>query len=154
MTVCTVRTRPPQATRGYDETNRPEKEAGAGHELAVWPVLYRSGLEDLAGRVSRGELAVILEAMASCVPVLATDIPGNQEILEDGKSGWLVPPGNPGAMAETILWALRRPSLRRRYARQARDAVEAFSIETVSRQYERLYLYLQREAYGRQNSKD
>jgi len=100
-----------------------------------------------------GLSTVILEAMASCVPVVATDIPGNQEILEDGKSGWLVPPGNPGAMAETILWALRRPSLRRRYARQARDAVEAFSIETVSRQYERLYLRLQREADRGQSSK-
>jgi glycosyltransferase involved in cell wall biosynthesis len=46
---------------------------------------------------------VILEAMAAGVPVVATDIPGNDESIHSGKNGWLVPPNNPQALAERVV---------------------------------------------------
>ena len=45
---------------------------------------------------------VIPEAFSACVPVLASDLPGIREILKDGQTGFLFPPGNAGALANRI----------------------------------------------------
>lgn len=90
-----------------------------------------------------GLSTVILEAIASKVPVVATNIPGNQGIIKDQFSGWLVPPNDSEAMAEMIIKALRSPSLRDQYARQALRIVEAFSIDAVAAEHEALYVQLQ-----------
>lgn len=82
---------------------------------------------------------VLMEAMASGLPAVATDITGNQDILRHRHNGWLVPPGDPEALAETIMEALRRPSAREQYARQALRDVEAFSISAVADAYAALY---------------
>lgn len=49
---------------------------------------------------------VVLEACAAGVPVVATDVGGTPEIIEDNVSGLLVPPGDPDALAERMLEAL------------------------------------------------
>ncbi len=89
-----------------------------------------------------GISTVILESMASGIPVVATDIPGNRELLEVGKSAWLVPPGQPQALADAILTAWREPAQRKAYALRAREAVRKFSLETAIRQHEEMYLAL------------
>lgn len=91
-----------------------------------------------------GLSTVILEAMASGIPVVATDIPGNQEMLEDDCNGWLVPANHPQTMAETIIDALRRPSVRQEYARRASRTVQDFSVDAVAEKHEELYLRLAR----------
>jgi glycosyltransferase involved in cell wall biosynthesis len=48
----------------------------------------------------------LLEAMASGLVLLVTDIPGNREWIEDGKNGFLFPSGNYHALAEKIIWIL------------------------------------------------
>ncbi len=45
---------------------------------------------------------VIMESMALKVPVIASDIPGNRELVEDGKTGWLVRPGDESELAGMI----------------------------------------------------
>lgn len=73
------------------------------------------------------------EAFACGAPVLASAIGGLQEIVRDGHNGWLVPPGDAGALARAIgsLHARLDPSIRRR----ARMDYEArFSAEAVYRQ--------------------
>jgi glycosyltransferase involved in cell wall biosynthesis len=52
---------------------------------------------------------VLLEAMASGVPIVATDIPGNDEAVLSGTNGWLVPQGNPTALADKVLSLLNDP---------------------------------------------
>jgi glycosyltransferase involved in cell wall biosynthesis len=55
---------------------------------------------------------VILEAMAVGRPVVATRVGGTPEVIEDGRTGFLVPPGNSDALAERAVSLLRNPSLR------------------------------------------
>jgi len=68
---------------------------------------------------------VLLEAMASGVPVVATDLPGYRTVLTSGKEGLTVPPRNPRALADALELLLERPDLR--------SAMGARGIETAKR---------------------
>jgi glycosyltransferase involved in cell wall biosynthesis len=50
---------------------------------------------------------VILEALLHRVPVIATDVAGIGEVIEDGVTGLLIPPGDPQAIAEAVLRMVR-----------------------------------------------
>jgi glycosyltransferase involved in cell wall biosynthesis len=49
-----------------------------------------------------GRPNVVLEAMAAALPILATDIDGTRELIQHGKTGWLVPPGEADALSEQL----------------------------------------------------
>ena len=66
----------------------------------------------------------ILEAMALKRPVIATDIPGPRDIVIDGKTGFLVPPGDIKAMAEKIVYLLDNPEVAKRMGEAGRKRVE------------------------------
>jgi glycosyltransferase involved in cell wall biosynthesis len=53
--------------------------------------------------LSEGRPTVVLEAMACGLPVVATNVSGTPEIVEDGKTGFLIEPKNPADIAEKIL---------------------------------------------------
>ncbi|MEM6792452.1 MAG: glycosyltransferase family 4 protein [Acidobacteriota bacterium] len=81
----------------------------------------------------------LLEAMASGLPVIATDIPGSRDVVENGRSGLLVPPEDPAALAGA-LDRLRDPRLRRALGEAARRrAVGNYSIEREVADHESLY---------------
>jgi glycosyltransferase involved in cell wall biosynthesis len=86
-----------------------------------------------------GLSTVLMEAMAAGVPIVATDIPGNLELLRDGENAWLCPMENPKALAEAILQAKQNPEMCQEFSRQAQSAVLAFGIEVVAAQHEKLY---------------
>jgi glycosyltransferase involved in cell wall biosynthesis len=67
---------------------------------------------------------VFLEAMALGLPVIASDIPGIREVVEDGWTGRLVTPGDPLWLAGAIETLLDNPRLRDRMAHAARERVE------------------------------
>ncbi len=86
---------------------------------------------------------VILEASAARVPVVATRVGGNPEAVADGRSGLLVPPGDPGALAEAIGRLLAQPDLPRRMGRAGREYVAThFSFAAQAREYRRLLAFL------------
>ncbi len=68
---------------------------------------------------------VLAEAMAVGLPVVTTEISAIPELVEDGITGRLVPPGKPAAMAEAIREVLLQPEEPLRRAGQARKRVEA-----------------------------
>lgn len=83
---------------------------------------------------------VVLEAMASGRPVVATDVEGTREVVEPGKTGWLVQPGAGPALASALLDAASDPDRLGRYGRAARRAVEErYGIEGVVATYDRLW---------------
>ena len=77
---------------------------------------------------------VILEAMASGVPVVATSVSGIPEVVHDEKTGLLVTPNSSEALAEAIHRLLADPELRHQLAENAREFVaERFDTETNAR---------------------
>ncbi len=66
---------------------------------------------------------VILEAMAAGVPVVATRVEGILELIQHGKTGWLVSPGEPQALAQGIKFVLMNTELANTMAQKAKDWV-------------------------------
>lgn len=82
----------------------------------------------------------ILEAMASGLPVVATHVGGNPELVEDGVTGRLVSPGNPQALAQALLDYVDDPARLARQGAAARARVEAnFSMDAMVRGYLGVY---------------
>lgn len=82
----------------------------------------------------------ILEAMASGCPVVATNVGGNPELVLDGETGRLVPPGDSEALARAVEYYLLDGALRRRHGRAARARAEnEFSIARMVDRYASLY---------------
>lgn len=73
----------------------------------------------------------VLDAQAAGVPVVATAVGGVPEMVEDGESGWLVPPRSPEALAAAVADALARPEEAARRAARARETVRAYSAEAT-----------------------
>jgi glycosyltransferase involved in cell wall biosynthesis len=76
---------------------------------------------------------VALEALACGVPVVAAAVGGLREIVVDGESGILVPPGDPAALAKALLALLTDERRRLRLAEGARRRAESFSLNRRSR---------------------
>lgn len=77
---------------------------------------------------SEGLPNVILEAMWFGVPVIATDVGAVREIVTDGETGWLVPPGDEGALARGLVEALSDREKRSRFSTAGRRlSLEKFS---------------------------
>ncbi len=111
----------------------------------------RSDIEEILATIDlfvstslvEGLPTVILESMAAQVPVVASRVPGNEELVTDGETGLLVPAANPSELASAITAALARPEYMRHLAGEAYRMVrERFSIEAVAHQYADLYVEL------------
>ena len=71
----------------------------------------------------------ILEAMAAKIPIIASDIPSNRELIEDKKSGLLVPIKNSDKIAGAVIELLKNKNLRENFSQNAFLKVQSFSIE-------------------------
>lgn len=81
----------------------------------------------------------VLESMAAMVPVVATDIPGSNYIIENGVNGLLVPPADSESLSNAILLLVRSPDLRKKIAQNACISLKEFRIENIVRQYSVIY---------------
>jgi glycosyltransferase involved in cell wall biosynthesis len=92
------------------------------------------------GSLSEGYSMALLEACAVSLPIVATDVGGNGEIVIDGHTGRLVPPGQPDLLAAAMLAMLRAPRQATGFGRAARDWVEGHgSLEAMAARYACLY---------------
>lgn len=82
----------------------------------------------------------ILEAMASALPVVATLVGGNSELILEGVSGALVPASDPIALADAIEIYLRDQNLRQRHGNAGRERIEqSFGIDVMIKKYTQVY---------------
>ncbi len=86
-----------------------------------------------------------LEAMASFVPVVASNVGGLPEVVDHGKTGYLERVGDTAAMAKDVLEILTTPGLRLEMGRLARAKAEQFEMSAISNQYLQLYQKLLNE---------
>jgi glycosyltransferase involved in cell wall biosynthesis len=105
----------------------------------VFSVLKRMDLFCLPS-LSEGLPNALMEAMAVGCPVIASRVGGVEVLIEDGRNGVLVPPGDPAALERAIEGLVDDPDGRRRLGREARATIEdRFNWEKIAEQYERLF---------------
>jgi glycosyltransferase involved in cell wall biosynthesis len=86
-----------------------------------------------------GMPVAVIEALMSGLPVVATDVEGNREIIETGKNGLLVPASDPEVLAEAMLKVLGDSGLHAELSRGALDASKSFSLEATARLHLAIY---------------
>lgn len=78
----------------------------------------------------------LLEGMSVGLPCISTDCPyGPDEIIEDGKNGWLVPVGDAAAMADRMKWVVENAEEAERIGNNARYVQEKYSIQSIMLKY-------------------
>lgn len=106
---------------------------------AAWAICLSS--------IEESQPVALLEAMAARLPVLATRVGGVPEVVMDGETGLLVPPGDPEALAAALARLASDPAWRRAAGEAGRRRAEAeFSIHARARKIEDLIASLVEEA--------
>ena len=95
---------------------------------------------------AEGMPLVVLEAMATELPIVATDVQGMDELVADGVNGRRFPPGDAERLAEHLLELLGDAERRRAFGRASRARVEPYAWSNVAEAYLKL---LQDAAWGR-----
>lgn len=133
---------------------RPAAEAliaSAGLEGRVKLLGWRRDVVDLVHAMDlfllmsrfEGLPRAVLQAMAAGVPVVATAVDGTPEVVVDGRTGILVPPGRPDIAAERLVTLSDDPEARSRLASEARERLGAeFDVGNMVRALEDIYLEL------------
>jgi glycosyltransferase involved in cell wall biosynthesis len=108
-----------------------------GVDALVLPSVWRETLtyegRELEVRGNEGLPRSILEAMASRLPVVATDTGGVREQVEDGRTGFLVPPSDPALLAEALAQVASDPTWRAHAGARALEVVrERFPVDSAS----------------------
>lgn len=132
--------RHPKLLARIDASSRADRIHVVGHRddapaliaacnAAVLPSLRREGLPK-----------TVIEAMAYAVPPIVTNVGGSPELVEHGRSGLVVPPGDPAALAEAIETLRHDPALAKAYGQAARRRIaEHFPIANTIRATAELY---------------
>lgn len=81
----------------------------------------------------------IVEALLSGIPVVASNVDGIAEVVQDGKNGYLARPGDIETLARCVIRLLRDDSLRQRLSEFAKTSVSAFSVQKMLKDYTKLY---------------
>jgi glycosyltransferase involved in cell wall biosynthesis len=104
------------------------------------PNLLRAAMGLISPSRWEGMPNVVLEAMASAKPVIATRVEGSQELVQPGRTGWLVPPRDPQALAEAILDLVSDPARAARLGQDSQAIVSSsFTTNAMVAAYERVY---------------
>lgn len=106
------------------------------------PILQQSSLLVLSS-IQEGFPNVVLEAMAAGLPVVATDVGGLAEVVKHGETGWLVPPKDVPALADSISHLLANDAMRAAFGQAGRKRAErGFSVAAMVKQHEEIFLRL------------
>lgn len=136
---------------GYDAGILDELKAQARASAIEGRVHWLGEMQDIRALLKAADIGVLcsheegfsnalLEYMAAGLPVVVTDVGGNAEAVVDGETGWIVPAGDPSALAAKILDLALNEKRRRVFGSAGRRRVEqCFSLETCVASYDSLY---------------
>lgn len=114
-------------------------------------IVFAGSVDDVADRLRQVNLFIstshyegmpmaVLEAMASGVPVIASDVPGNSVVVEHGVNGLLYKAGDVADLLEKVREVVNMPGLAAKRARNARECVESkYSASAVAQRHADLY---------------
>jgi glycosyltransferase involved in cell wall biosynthesis len=113
------------------------------------PELYREHDVLIFPSLMEGLPNVLLEAMASGMPVITTETCGMPDVVEDQFNGLLIPPADAGAIEQAILRLAESEELRRRLGEAARESMRRQTWERTGQRLEALFLRVVAEARRR-----
>jgi glycosyltransferase involved in cell wall biosynthesis len=96
-----------------------------------------------------GQSNFLMEAMAARLPIAASDIPGNRELLHNGQAGRLFSPRQPQALADILVDFQRNPKEAEALGERARQLIEGYSVEAMVSAHAALYERLLRQVMPR-----
>ncbi len=122
-------------------------ELGVGDQISIlgplvrWRLLQAYASADLMVLPSLFESfpIVLLEAMAAGLPVVASRVGGIAEVVEEGRTGLLVEPGNPRDLAHALELLISDPKLRRAMGRRGRERAQDYSWDMVAQRVRQVY---------------
>lgn len=124
---------------GYVQDQRRLAEIYREADLLVLPSRRTKDWEELFG-------IALIEAMASGLPVIATDCVGPREIVEDGVTGFIVGQGNKQEFVERLGYLVQRPQIRRRMGQEGRQrAVANYDVAVVAQAWRDVLFSLDRD---------
>jgi glycosyltransferase involved in cell wall biosynthesis len=101
-------------------------------DIFAFPSVYREGIP-----------RVLLEAASMELPLVTTDLPGCNDVVENGANGFLVPAYDPVALTKAIVRLAEQPELRRRFGKVSRErVVEDFDLSLVADRTRSVYWQL------------
>jgi glycosyltransferase involved in cell wall biosynthesis len=106
------------------------------------PELYAEHDVFLFPSLVEGLPLVLLEAMATGMPVITTGTCGMADVVEDEFNGLLIPPANAQAIEEAIVRAAQSAELRKKLGEAARETMKRHTWERAARQLEALYWHV------------
>jgi glycosyltransferase involved in cell wall biosynthesis len=91
--------------------------------------------------LTEGLPILLLEAMSAAKPIVASSVGGVPEVVVEGQNGYLVPPGDPAALAKAIALLIQDPERARAMGRNGQEVFQGrFCIERMVRETEQIYL--------------
>lgn len=110
-----------------------------GKQRNITPFLHSSAVGVLTSK-SEGFSNAILEYMAAGLPVIATAVGGNREMVADGETGFLVPVSNERTLADRLVYLLQNEEIAAQMGQRGRELVQnKFSIDIMMREYRKYY---------------
>ncbi|MCX7950143.1 MAG: glycosyltransferase family 4 protein, partial [Treponemataceae bacterium] len=81
----------------------------------------------------------LLEGMAAGKPLVATDVRGNRDLVENGVNGFLIPLGDVDTLAQVLLQLIDSPKLRKKMGQASQEKVKNYSLECVLQEMGEIY---------------
>ena len=88
---------------------------------------------------NEGTPVTVIEAQAAGLPVVSTDVGGVRDVVADGESGFLVPPGDVDAMADALAMLAGAPALRASFGERGRGVLTRYSVPRLVDDLDALY---------------
>ncbi len=89
---------------------------------------------------AEGLSLALLEGMAAGLPVVATNISGNKDVVIDNRNGYIVDPGDPAKLAAAISSVLENDDRREKMSQESKEIIECYGWDDIARQYLDLYM--------------